>query len=283
MTVSSTTNRKTFAGNGVTTSFATSPLVFFDSGDLEVYVVTTATGSATLLVENSNYTVSGGAGSTGTVNLAAGASPYGAPSASQTLVIRRALPYVQDDDFVNNDINDAEVIEARLDKLTMMVQQIAENVDRSLSLAIADVSGAEVTLPLPEASTLIGWNASGDGLSNYASPEAASLSEARRCPQNAQNGNYTLALADAGHHIYSQNTGAQTITLPLNAAVAYDTGTLITIINNGTTAITIDDGGATLTLAGTGGTGNRTLAVNGIATLIVVEDDVWFISGNGLS
>jgi hypothetical protein len=283
MTVSSTTNRKTYAGNGVTTSFATSPLVFFASGDLEVYVVTTDTGAATLLVENSNYTVSGGAGSAGTVNLAAGASPYGAPSASQTLVIRRALSYLQDDDFVNGDINDAEVVEQRFDKITMMLQQIAENGDRSLSLAIADVSGAEVTLPLPEANALIGWNAAGNGLANYASPEAASLGEARRCPQNAQNGNYTLALTDAGHHIYSKNTGAQTITIPANSSVAFDTGAIITIVNNGTTAITIEDGTTTLKLAGTTSTGNRTVAIGGMATLLNVEDDVWFVSGAGLS
>ena len=40
MTVSSTTNRKSFTGDAVTTSFGTSPMVFFDTSDLKVYVVT---------------------------------------------------------------------------------------------------------------------------------------------------------------------------------------------------------------------------------------------------
>ena len=58
-------------------------------------------------------------------------------------------------------------------------------------------------------------------------------------PQNAQNGNYTLVLADAGKHIYSANTGAQTITIPTNASVAFPIGTLVTIVNEGTTDIVL--------------------------------------------
>lgn len=109
------------------------------------------------------------------------------------------------------------------------------------------------------------------------------LAESRRCPQNAQNGNYTLALSDAGGHLYSKNVAAQTITLPLNSAAAIPLGSLITIVNNGTSGITLNDGGAVLKLAGSASTGNRTLATAGVATLIKVEADLWFVSGSGLS
>ena len=122
MTVSSTTSRKAYTGDGLTTSFATSPVVFFDTSDLVVYVVTTATGASTTLTENTHYTVSGGSGSTGTVSLAGGSSPYGAPSAAQTLVIARQVPATQGSNFVNNDPNDAEVVEDALDRLTMIAQ-----------------------------------------------------------------------------------------------------------------------------------------------------------------
>jgi hypothetical protein len=57
------------------------------------------------------------------------------------------------------------------------------------------------------------------------------------CSQNIQSGNYTLALTDSGGHIYSANTGAQTVTIPTNATVAFPLGTLITIVNMGTTNI----------------------------------------------
>lgn len=138
MTVSSTTNRKTFAGNGVTTSFATSPVVFFDTSDLVLTVVTDSTGASETLVENTDYTVTGGAGSTGTVSLAGGSSPYGAPAAGTTVVIRRVLPLTQTDDFVNNDINDAEVLEDNLDRLTMVDQQQSEEVGRALKVSSSE-------------------------------------------------------------------------------------------------------------------------------------------------
>src|SRR5262245_1199240 len=111
MTVSSETSRKEFTGNGSTTSFDTNPVVFFESDNLTVYVVTTATGASTLLTENTDYTVTGGDGATGTVDLATGSAPYGAPSSSQTLVIVRDLDVVQESDFVNNDGSDSEVVE----------------------------------------------------------------------------------------------------------------------------------------------------------------------------
>jgi hypothetical protein len=100
---------------------------------------------------------------------------------------------------------------------------------------------------------------------------------------NAQSGNYSLALADTGKFIYSTNVGAQTITVPTNAGTALPIGSTVTIVNNGTTAITISTTGITMYLAGAGTTGNRTLAIKGVATTIKVATDTWFISGSGLS
>lgn len=65
-------------------------------------------------------------------------------------------------------------------------------------------------------------------------------------PQNIQSGNYTLVLSDAGKHIYSNNTGAQTITIPTNASVAYPIGTLVTIVNMGTTKIVLSMSGVSV-------------------------------------
>lgn len=101
--------------------------------------------------------------------------------------------------------------------------------------------------------------------------------------QNAQSGNYTLALTDIGQHIYSTNAGAQTITVPTNATVAFPLGAAITLVNNGTTAITVSTTGITLNQAGTANTGNRTLATKGVATLLKVGTDTWFISGAGIT
>jgi hypothetical protein len=140
MTVSSELNRKEYAGDGVTTAFATSPVVFFDSADLKVYVVTTATGAATLQTITTHYTVSGGSGSTGTVTMVT------APTSAQTLVIVRDVAATQSSDFVNNDINDAEVLEDALDRLTMLAQQNATTADRALRVADSDPASVETEM-----------------------------------------------------------------------------------------------------------------------------------------
>jgi hypothetical protein len=72
-------------------------------------------------------------------------------------------------------------------------------------------------------------------------------------------------LTDIGKRIYSKNTGAQAITIPANATVAFPVDdTMIAIVNRGTTALTIvPAGGVTLERAGTTSTGTRTLAAKG--------------------
>jgi len=107
----------------------------------------------------------------------------------------------------------------------------------------------------------------------------------RGIPQNAQNGAYSFDLPDAGKHVYSVNTGAQTITVPTNATTAIPVGTAITVVNNGTTAITFTTTGVTVYKAGTSAAwaSSGTLAVRGVATWIKVDTNVWFVSGAGLS
>lgn len=180
MTVSSTQNRISYVGNGATVAFSTSPIVFFANGDLDVYLVVTATGVATLQTITTHYTVSGGAGATGTVTMLA------APSAAQTLLIVRTLDITQAVDFVQNDPSDAEVAEDALDRLTMVDQQLSARIARSFALADSDISGASTAIPMAVASTLIGWNAGATALQNYS---AASLSIALTTP-------FTLTLLD---------------------------------------------------------------------------------------
>jgi len=102
-------------------------------------------------------------------------------------------------------------------------------------------------------------------------------------PQNAQSSNYTLVLIDSGKHIYSTNSGAQSVTIPTNASVAFPIGTAFTIVNNGTTSITIVTTSLTVYQAGTSNTGNRTVATKGVATCLKVATDTWFVSGAGVS
>ncbi len=105
-------------------------------------------------------------------------------------------------------------------------------------------------------------------------------------PTNAQSANYTFTLSDAYKKILhpSSDTTARTYTCPANASVAYPLDTVITVVNqNGAGVITIGINADTMRLAGTGATGNRTLAANGIATLMKLSATEWIISGVGLT
>lgn len=106
----------------------------------------------------------------------------------------------------------------------------------------------------------------------------------RGIPQNSQSAAYTTVMSDAGKHILhpSADNNARTFTIDSNANVAYPIGTAITFINQINT-VTIAITSDTLTLAGAGTTGSRTLAANGIATAVKVTSTSWVISGTGLT
>ena len=103
-------------------------------------------------------------------------------------------------------------------------------------------------------------------------------------PQNSQSAAYTLVATDAQKHILhpSSDNNARTFTIPANASVAYPIGTALTFINEINT-VTISITSDTLTLAGSGSTGSRTLAANGVATAIKITSTKWMISGTGLT
>lgn len=102
--------------------------------------------------------------------------------------------------------------------------------------------------------------------------------------QNSQSAAYTAVAADANKHLYhpTSDDNPRTFTIPANASVAYAIGTMITFVNDQNT-MTISINSDTLVLAGTGATGSRTLAENGIATAVKVTSTRWIISGTGLT
>lgn len=103
----------------------------------------------------------------------------------------------------------------------------------------------------------------------------------KEMPQVAA-GNVTLALADSGKHFYSTSAAPLTITVPTNASVAFPTGTVITVVNQGTANLTVDKGSATVYLGGNTTSASRTITSYGVATLLKVASDTWFINGTGV-
>ncbi len=95
--------------------------------------------------------------------------------------------------------------------------------------------------------------------------------------------NYELVIADAGNHIYKSSGNAATLTIPSNSSIPFNLGTTITIVNDDTENMTIDITTDTLVWSPSGGTGSRTLAQYGVATLLKVAPTRWVITGTGLT
>lgn len=136
MTVSSQTSRVSYAGNGSTTAFAVS-FYFLADSHLKV-ILRAADGSETVKTLTADYTVSGAgnpSGGTVTMNVA--------PTSGATLVIVRNVPLTQETDYQANDDFPAESHERALDKLTMEVQQLQEQVDRSAKLPVTNPTDAD--------------------------------------------------------------------------------------------------------------------------------------------
>ena len=96
----------------------------------------------------------------------------------------------------------------------------------------------------------------------------------------------TLGLSDAGKHCLhpSADIVARTLTIPANASVAFPLGTAITVVNqSGAGVVSIAITTDTMRFIGTGSTGTRVLAANGLCTLLKITPTEWVVIGTGLT
>lgn len=163
MTISSTTNRVSYTGNGVTTAFAFS-YPFQSQSDLKVLLVLIADGTETLQTITTHYTISGSTTngvypSGGTVNMVS------APSSSYKLVIYREPALTQTIDLVENDALPAETLEQGLDKAVLISQRLDERLDRAVTLPDGFTATFTPTLPadINTADAVLVVNAAGNG------------------------------------------------------------------------------------------------------------------------
>jgi len=104
-----------------------------------------------------------------------------------------------------------------------------------------------------------------------------SKGDLRNIPQNSQGSLYTLSVSDSGKHVST----AASVTVPPSV---FSIGDAVTIYNSTNTSITINPGsGVTMRQAGTANVGIRTLSQYGLSTILCVSDNVFVISGGGLS
>lgn len=155
MTISTSTSRGDYAGNGSTTSFVV-PFYFLADSHIKV-ISTDSMGVDTVLVLSTDYTVTGaGVPSGGSITTTL------APSTGYHLSILRNVPFTQEVDYQANDPFPAETHERALDKLTMATQQLNASVERAMTLPLS-ITGVSTQLPAPSPSKGLKWAT--DGLS----------------------------------------------------------------------------------------------------------------------
>jgi len=111
-------------------------------------------------------------------------------------------------------------------------------------------------------------------------PNTKEVIRAAQMPQNAvtANGDYTLALTDAGKHVYKTGTG--NVLIDINANVAFPIGTVVTLVTgsgNSTVISPVDSVTSTLILSKFGADASINVPVDTYVTMLKIETDKWMI------
>ena len=159
MTVSSTVVKNSYSADGSQTTFVYGYKIFANT-DIKV-LIRSAAGTETPKAIDTDYTVTGvGNSSGGTVVFQSGKIPVN----TETVVLIRDVPQTQAIDYIANDPFPAETHEEGLDRATMTIQQVQEELKRSIKLSRTNtMSSTEFTVgATARASKVLGFDANGE-------------------------------------------------------------------------------------------------------------------------
>ena len=171
MTVTATTTRFSFAGNG-NQGPHTIGFIILDATHIQVYFDKATSGAGTpitgggytagtsdYLVKDVHYTVqNAGTSSNATITYIATGftvdSTVTYPTSSDSIIVTRNVPLTQTSDYTNNSTIDAETLENSYDKLTQITQQLDDNKDYSFKFATSLAGTTAFDSTVATASTL---------------------------------------------------------------------------------------------------------------------------------
>lgn len=224
MTVNTDLSKRIYTGNGVATDYDYDfkiPL----AGDLEVSLFD-LDGVELPQVLNTDYTVTGAGGDNGGKVLFTVPPPSG-----YTILLLSDASYTQPTDFKNQGRFFPETHENAIDRAVILARQNHEAITRSITLP-PQVSNVSTQLPVPQASTLFGWNGDGTAIENFPLSTIATQ----------------IAYGDKNYQVFS-GTGAQ-----VNFTLSQNPGSLgnLDVSIDGVTQVPVTDytySGTTLTFA----------------------------------
>lgn len=202
MTLTSTSSRVQYAGNGAATVWPV-PFAFHGPDDLAVHLSTVDDSASLSLQRGIDYDVTGGDGESGAVVCPISGPPH--PEGKLVTIIRD-LSLTQDLDLVNLDGFDAELIERQFDRSRMIDQQLQEQIDRCLKASVAKPDALAFADILAERVAAQGAaqaaQAARNGAENAEDGAMAALAQAQAARDQAQGHAASIdpaAFAPAGH------------------------------------------------------------------------------------
>lgn len=292
MTITSTTTKVIHNGNGATTVFPWSFLIPAQA-DLQV-ILTSAAGVETVQTVTTHYTVTGlGDDNGGSVTMLT------APVTGEKLTIRRLTAQTQETDLTTGAAFYAEDHEAVFDKLTMMIQEVQEQLDRAVKVDLssgedpddlidqldADVASASASASAAATSatnaSTSATNAANSSTAAAASAAAAALSAASGLFNTVLNkasadSPYTVVAADDGAMVIATMDGNVALTLPSIGAVGE--GFRLGVLRSGASnALTLTPNGSDTI----NGLASKTLDTDGDLAVLVADaatPDNWVLT-----
>lgn len=125
-----TENKKIYAGNGILVAFDF-PFLVYEVDHVKVYIedTTAPDDEAVLKTYITDYTINtAGLGDADGITV----TTLVAPTSDENLIVERVVDLTQESEYKNYNNFPAPTVEANLNRLTMMVQQLQEQVDRCL-------------------------------------------------------------------------------------------------------------------------------------------------------
>jgi hypothetical protein len=168
MTLTATTNKVAYAGNGSTTSFAVT-FIYWEDTTVKVILSNDVTGVETVWTDGTQYTLSGGDGAVGTLTIDTSPTDY-TPASGETLTIKSNHPDTQTSSLPLGGAFPSTTVEDRLDKNVRLAQQLQEELDRAVLFPESSTMTGK-SIEDPVALNLLRWNSAASSI------EGVSLSD----------------------------------------------------------------------------------------------------------
>lgn len=162
MAVTTTTALIQYDGDDSTVSFPT-VFKFLANADIQI-THRDSSGTETVWVENTQYTLTGArVSSGGTVTVDTSPTDY-TPASGETITIERITAETQGTEYPEGGAFPASAHETALDRLTMLVQQASAKIGRALRFPVTDSSSLSGEIPNSDdrASSRLGFDSSGE-------------------------------------------------------------------------------------------------------------------------